>query len=283
MILVTGAAGKTGHTIIRALKNAQSEIRALVFRNEYTAEVASLGVESLVVGDMSDPFVYRDAARGVSAVYHICPNVSPQEVEIGLIGIQAAQEAGVDHLVYHSVLHPQIEAMPHHWQKLRVEEALINSRLNYTILQPGIYMQNILSGWKTIQRDGILSVPYSVDAPLAMIDLEDVALVAATVLSDPAHYAATYQLVSEVALTPAAMAVILTAALDRPVGAKQITIDEWSDSARSLSPYQMQALIAMFKCYDAAGLHGNPNVLNWLLGRPATTFEHFVQRILRTQ
>jgi NAD(P)H dehydrogenase (quinone) len=279
MILVTGAAGKTGRAVIRALKTAQREVRALVFRNEYTAQVASLGVESLAVGDMSDPAVFRKAVQDVRAIYHICPNVSPQELDIGQIALEAAQEAGVDHFVYHSVLHPQIEAMPHHWQKLRVEEALINSGLNYTILQPGIYMQNILSEWDTIRQEGTLSVPYSVEARLAMIDVDDLAAVAAKVLGDPTHFSAAYQLVGEGAVSPAAMAEALTTALHRPIEAKQITLEEWTGSAQTLSAYQMQALIAMFLYYDAFGLRGNSNTLNWLLGRPAGTFVNFVQRI----
>ena len=65
----------------------------------------------------------------MTSVYHVCPNVSPDEIAIGRVSIAAARSAGVEHFVYHSVLHPQTEAMPHHWLKLRVEEALITSGL----------------------------------------------------------------------------------------------------------------------------------------------------------
>ena len=58
---------------------------------------------------------------------------------------EAARRAGIRHLVYHSVLHPQVEAMPHHWQKMRVEEQLFAAGLPYTILQPAAYMQNVLA------------------------------------------------------------------------------------------------------------------------------------------
>ena len=40
--------------------------------------------------------------------------------------------------------------MPHHWQKMRMEEALFKSGMDFTILQPCAYMQNILSGWQKI-------------------------------------------------------------------------------------------------------------------------------------
>ena len=61
--------------------------------------------------------------------------------------IRAAQSAGVERFVYHSVLHPQVEIMAHHWQKMRVEEQLFESGLSFTILQPAAYMQNVLAGW----------------------------------------------------------------------------------------------------------------------------------------
>lgn len=73
--------------------------------------------------------------RSAQGVYHICPNVHPQEVEIGRIAIDAARAAHVERFVFHSVLRPQIEAMPHHWRKLRVEEMLLASGLNFTILR----------------------------------------------------------------------------------------------------------------------------------------------------
>jgi NAD(P)H dehydrogenase (quinone) len=61
----------------------------------------------------------------VRAIYHICPNVSRDEVAYARAVATAARTHGVTRFVYHSVLHPQIEAMPHHWQKVRVEEMLL--------------------------------------------------------------------------------------------------------------------------------------------------------------
>jgi len=280
MILVTGAAGKTGLAVIRALKQTGNIVRALVFRPEYIAAAKSLGANSVIIGDMSDPAAYRNALLDVNGVYHICPNMSLQEHEIGLIGIEAAREVGVEHFVYHSVLHPQIESMPHHWQKLRVEEALISSGLNYTILQPGIYIQNIVGAWEKIISDGVYRVPYSVDARFGMIDLHDLAHVAAKILGDSAHIGAIYQLVGSEVLTPRTMAEILSDTLGRPIVAEQISLDEWAKSVQgaNFAPGQIEAFIAMFRYYDVSGLWGNGNVLSWLLGHPPGTFRAFVLR-----
>jgi NAD(P)H dehydrogenase (quinone) len=143
MILVTGAAGKTGRAVIEALLDRGTAVRAWVRRPAQVAILQRLGVTDIVMGGMGDTAVYQQAATGVRAIYHICPNMHPDEVALGRAAIAAAQAAGVAHFVYHSVLHPQTEKMPHHWHKLRVEEVLLESGLPFTILQPAAYMQNI--------------------------------------------------------------------------------------------------------------------------------------------
>ena len=73
------------------------------------------------------------------------------------------------------MLHPQIEAMPHHWEKMRVEEMLFAAGLDVTVLQPTAYMQNILGMARDIVEAGF-RVPYPVETPLSLVDLDDVAL-----------------------------------------------------------------------------------------------------------
>ena len=147
MILITGAAGKTGQAVIRALIMRGTAVRALVHKETQIQIVQDLGVQEIVVGDMGSQNAMIQAFQDVDAVYHICPNVNPRELDIGKVMIKAAQSAGVKRFVYHSVFHPHIEAMPHHWQKMRVEGQLFESGLAYTILQPAPYMQNSLAYW----------------------------------------------------------------------------------------------------------------------------------------
>src|SRR6476659_9495592 len=172
MILVTGAGGKTGRALIKTLSQVES-VCAFVHREEHISIVKSLGAEKATVGDMQDEVAIRSAMLGVRAVYHICPNMSPGEMEIGKLVIEIARESGVDHFVYHSVLHPQTEKMNHHWQKLRVEEMILESGLSFTILQPAPYMQNLLASWKSIIELRVLRVPYSIYSKFSFVDLED--------------------------------------------------------------------------------------------------------------
>jgi len=135
MILVTGAGGKTGRTLVKALSKVES-VCAFVHREEHVSVLKSLGAEKVIVSDMRDESAIRSAMQGVRSVYHICPNMNPDEAVIGKLVIAAGRESDVEHFVYHSVLHPQAEKMNHHWQKLRVEEMIFESGLPFTILQP---------------------------------------------------------------------------------------------------------------------------------------------------
>lgn len=285
MILVTGAAGKTGRTVIRALAARAQPVRALVHRPEQAQAVSSLGASQVVVGDMRLQDVMDQAASGVRAIYHICPNMTADEMAIGRTVIDAARAAGVGHLVYHSVLHPQTEAMPHHWQKLRVEEMLFESGLSYTILQPAAYMQNLLAYWDSIVEQGIYRLPYAVETRLGMVDLEDVAAAAAIVLTEPGHAGGTYELAGIEILSQIEVASILAQQLGRPVRAETQSLEEWERSARDsgFGDYQVETLLRMFRYYEQHGFWGNPNVLAWLLARPPTTFAAFVERTVRAR
>jgi NAD(P)H dehydrogenase (quinone) len=283
VILVTGAGGKTGRAVVGALAATGVRVRAFVRRGEHEPALREQGAQDVVVGDLHSATDLRRAAEGARAVYHMCPNVHPDEVAIGRAAIAAAQAAGVDHFVFQSVFHPQTEAMPHHWNKLRVEEALFASRLPYTILQPAPYMQNVLAGWLTITERGVYTVPYPVETRLSLVDLEDVAQAAAVVLRSAGHREAIYELVGSPAMAQTEVAAALAEQLGRPVAAVTESVDTWEKRARAggLGEAQISTLRRMFEYYAQYGLPGNPNVLGWLLGRPPTTFAAFAARVAR--
>jgi uncharacterized protein YbjT (DUF2867 family) len=164
---------------------------------------------------------------------------------------------------------------------MRVEEALFESELAYTILQPAPYMQNVLSEWASIVEHGVYKVPYSVEAPFSLVDLEDVAQAAAVTLTGPGHTAAIYELAGPEILTPSKIARILARKLNRDVRAEKIEIQDWRKHASNLGGYEAETLVKMFDYYDQHGLLGNPRVLEGLIGRPPTGFEEFVERTVR--
>lgn len=283
MILVTGAGGKTGRAVISALVKRNHSVRALVHREDQVALVKSLGAKDALVGDMRSRDTLETAVAGAESVYHICPNVDPDELLLGKSMVASAASAKVGRFVFHSVLHPQIESMPHHWMKMRVEEVLLSSGLDFSILQPGPYMQNLQGQLSDILERDTYSVPYSSNAPMSLVDLEDVAEAAAGVLTDPTHAGATYELAGPEILTPNQMAEILGRHLNREVRAAQTPLEKWRHHAQSagLGGYQLETLGKMFAYYDRSGLWGNPLTLKTLLGRQPTSFGEYLKRTIR--
>jgi NAD(P)H dehydrogenase (quinone) len=281
MILVTGAAGKTGKAVVRALAARSGPIRALVRRADHAEALMALGATEVSVGRFEDARALARAAAGVRAIYHICPNVSRDEVAYARAVIGAAQANGVKRFVYHSVLHPQIEAMPHHWQKMRAEEMLFAAGFELTVLQPTAYMQNILGAWRGIIAEPVFRVPYPVETRISLVDLGDVAEAAAVVLTQDGHAGATYEVVGTTPLSQTDVAAAISAALGRNVRAEAETVETWDARARAggMGEHERATLAAMFRYYAQHGLVGNPNTLSWLLGRAPNDLAHFLSGV----
>lgn len=277
MILITGAGGKTGQMLVATLVERQEPVRALVRTSE---QAGSSPADETTIGDLLDPAALEKAYQGVRAVYHICPNVHPQELEIGKQALQAAQTAGVQHFILHSVLHPQIQALPHHWNKLLVEEQLINSGLPFTVLQPASYMQNLLPEWWRVRLRSQYHVPFAVTAKFSMVDLADVAEAAAEVLASDRHIGAIYELAGPEVHTPKSTANEMGEALGKLVTAVEIKPTDW-EGAPDLEPERRAMLLQMFEYYSEHGLWGNAQVLGELLGRPPTRLRDYLNRLVR--
>jgi uncharacterized protein YbjT (DUF2867 family) len=252
----------------------------MVHRSASSDRAQSAGANQVLVGKLENQADLERALSSVNAVYAICPNMAPDEFGMLTGLIDAAVRAGVKRFVYHSVLHPQVEAMPHHWQKLRVEERLFESGLEATILQPTSYMQNLKGYWDEVVGQGVYRVPYPVGTRLSLVDLEDVAQAAALVLSQDGHVGATYELCGPDALTQNQIAETLGRALGRRVEAQALPLVEWlaRPETQTMDAYQRQTLTAMFRYYAAHGFAGNPNALAWLLDRAPTNLSQVVAR-----
>lgn len=278
MILVTGAAGKTGQAVVKALAAKGARVRAFIRRPEQAATLEALGAAEIKLGTFEDAGALSLAAAGTWAIYHICPNVSRDELSIARAVAAAARAHKVKRFVFHSVLHPQIEALPHHWEKMRVEEMLLAADLDLTILQPTAYMQNILGVWRGIVEDGVFRIPYPADTRLSLVDLDDVAEVAARVLMEDGHDGATYELAGTAPLSQTEVAAAIGAVLRRDIRVEAEPVEAWESRVRAagVGDHERVTLAAMFCYYARHGLAGNPNTLRWLLGRAPHDLAHFI-------
>jgi uncharacterized protein YbjT (DUF2867 family) len=263
---------------VQALAERGERVRGLVHKQSDQEKVAAAGATESVVGDVANIATLEKLLAGARAIYHICPNMHPEEERIGAAVLAQALAAGVEHFVYHSVLHPQTASMPHHWQKMLVEDRIFAAGIPFTILQPTAYMQNLLAYWQAVQQRGRYRVPYPVATRLSLVDVRDVAEVAARVLTEPGHMGATYELVGSAPLSQSEVAAIMRKQVGKEVIAEEIPLERWEREARSagLGGYALETLLKMFRYYANYGLVGNSNVLRWLLGREPRSLETFI-------
>jgi uncharacterized protein YbjT (DUF2867 family) len=236
---------------------------------------------------MMDQRAVDEAFIGIRAVYHICSAVNPNEVEIGKIAINAARSAKIKHFVYHSVLHSILQDMPHHKKKHMVEELLVNSGVPYTIIQPAVFMQNILESWKLLCEEGIFRQNFftSSETRMCLIDLQDLAEAASIILTSKEHIGATYELCGPENLSLSDM----IAAMEQHFG-REIKVETPKDEVfaaqlkgHGVREYQVNTLLKMFQHYNEHGFIGNSNTLTWILGGKPNDFSSFIHRTLQSE
>lgn len=286
MILIVGGSGAVGVPTIKNLVKRGAAVRALTSNEKSAERLKGLGVAETVIGDFrSDADVAR-AVDGATSVMHIPPRFTEDEAEIGIRVVEAAKAAGVGHFLFSSAYHPQMRQLDHHWTKLLVEEAVIESGMDFTILQPSMFMQNVRIEWAEVTENGVYPRPYSPDRKMATIDTNDLGEAAAIVLTDPGYRGATFELCSGSSLTHAEMAEILAGALGRPVRAEKRSLEKWDSWARERgwAEWSITAYKKMCNHYDAHGYPGgNPLVLRTILGREPTGYESFAARFVKEQ
>lgn len=282
MLLVTAGYGNQGKLLIPRLLAAGAAVRACVRSDESARTLRASGVSEVVVGDITDPQALAQAMRGVEKVYYVGPTLHPEEREMGIAAIDAARAAGVRHFVYSSVLHAIITDLVQHEIKRDVEEYLVSSGMEFTILQPANYM--LRHRLTPAFEEGVFRLSWALDRYQSMVDLGDVTEVAAAILTNSdQHAGATYELVAPGRYTAHDLAKVIAGVIGRGVAAEQMDADAFAKTVLGTDdlsefPYRSRAIRAICNRYSSHDFVGNPNVLSWLLRRPPTTFEEFVKR-----
>jgi uncharacterized protein YbjT (DUF2867 family) len=282
MILVTAAYGNQGKLLVPKLLAAGQEVRACVQSPASAGHLRALGVQDVVTGDVSEPAVLARAIRGVRKVYHVGPTIHPREREMGLALVDAARAEGVGHFVFSSVLHAITTDLVQHEIKRDIEEHLLSSGLEFTILQPANYMLPLKL--RPVFERGVFELSWSLERRQSLVDLGDVTDVACLALTSSEHHAgATYELVAPGRYTAWELGDIIARVLGRPIAVREIDADTYAkawvgDADPAQVTHQVRVLRAISARYSSHDFIGNPNVLTWLLGRPPTTFEDYVRR-----
>jgi uncharacterized protein YbjT (DUF2867 family) len=280
IVLVVGAAGRISHMVVPELLRRGAVVRALV-RSHAQAEFArKLGAQEVVLGDLRDRENLAAAAKGAQGVFHVGPAFVPDEAQLGLNMVEAARDAGVTRFVFSSVNHPTNTHLKNHVVKQPVEDALYASGLQYTVLQPHTFLQNIAPGWSKVVETGIFAEAFSKTARVARVDYRDVAEVAAIALTGDSLAYGTFELCTDGLPNREDIAAVMSDVLGRKIEAREVAFDEWA--AKANLPYDdaQKALLAkVYAYYSAYGNAGNSLVLRSILGRPPRTLRRFIEEL----
>lgn len=277
-VLMVGATGRHARLVLPELKQRGATVRALV-RTEHRAQLARRnGADDAVIGDLTVPDSLADAVDGMDGVFHIGPAHSATEARMGVAMVDAARAAGVRKFVYSGVIHPSISAMTNHAAKLAVEEALYSSELDFTVLQPARFMQNLEPAWPDIVENDRLAQPYALTSKMASVDYRDVAEVAAMAMTRAELSYGTFELCAPGMQDTYETAALLSDVLGRPISAVQIPLGEYAAGLPEGS--FRDGMTRMMAHYDGHGLPGgNPLVLRAILGREPRTLRDYFREL----
>tara|TARA_B100001175_G_C19441078_1_gene606283 strand:+ start:268 stop:1113 length:846 start_codon:yes stop_codon:yes gene_type:complete len=281
MILITSPNGKTGHALIKNLQKNNISYRLMTSSEKSKNELLNLGFKNIIIGNLLNFNDVDKAVSGTDAIYFITPNLSPDEDLIASNIISACSKIKNYKIVLHSVIHPQIKSLIHHWSRLGVEHKIILSGIPWVILQPTMYMQNILPQLIKIQDSFSISMPIPTSRELSMVDLDDVAEVAYKALVDNSFNYGIFEL-SGYSISLDMQARLISSYLGKKISAKQISIKEAKLNLKIpfKGKYGEQAFEKMFEYYSNYGLKSNSKILEFVLKRKPTNFSQFIKKYI---
>jgi (4-alkanoyl-5-oxo-2,5-dihydrofuran-3-yl)methyl phosphate reductase len=272
-ILVTGSTGNVGSRLVRELLARGQSVRA------FGRTAGRFGFDSRVevaVGDFTDKASLRKALDGITRMYLLA--AAPNTEAYDTVAIEAARGANLELLVKQSVSGAQykVSNIPR-WHRAG-EERIEASGIPYVFLRPGPFASNAL-GWADTVKSHDTVYGALGDAALPHIDPEDIAAVAAVVLSTPGHAGKAYQLTGPESLTTQQQVDILGSVLGRPLKYVNVPDQAARDSMLKMGmpPVYVDAMIGLIQTLRGFGrVEPTPDVKT-LLGRDARSFRQWAE------
>jgi NAD(P)H dehydrogenase (quinone) len=271
---ITGSTGRLGERIARRLADAGVPQRLLV---RDPARAPQLPASTVAVASYDDADAVRDALTGLSTVLMVSGAEHPERLGQHRTFVDAAADAGVEHLVYISFLGAAPDATftlaRDHWA---TEEHIRSRGLRATFLRDSLYADffPFMTG-----EDGVIRGPAG-DGRVAAVAQDDIADAAAAVLGDPAaHAGASYDLTGPEALTLTEVAATITAVTGRPVSYAAETLEEAYASRVSYGAphWQVDAWVSTYTAIAAGELATVSSAVPDLTGHPARTLAEVLQ------
>jgi uncharacterized protein YbjT (DUF2867 family) len=240
-VLVSGATGRQGGAVARALLEHGHRVRALTRRpnSPTAARLAALGVD-VREGDLEDATSVERAARGADAFFLLAtPYEAGVEAEVrqGRNAADAAKRAGVKHLVYSSVASAdRSTGIPHFESKREVEQHIVRLGLPATVVAPVFFMENLLGrGFLDALRRGALTMPLPPGRILQVVAAADMAGFVRLALERPAEFRGKRIDIASDALTGREMAAAFARATGSTIGYEEAPIAAVREKSEDLA------------------------------------------------
>jgi uncharacterized protein YbjT (DUF2867 family) len=273
MIAIVGGTGTVGSEVVKQLAATGAKFRVLARTPEKALKSPNVEV---VKGDYADSAAVDKLLAGVSKLFLLLPAV-PTSMETASTLIAAAKRAGVKHVVKLSVmgadLHSPVQLGRMHAE---MEKTLKASGMAWTMLQPGMFMQNLLGSAGTIKKDGAFYGATG-EGKLCMIDARDIAAAAVKCLTTDGHEGKSYPLTGQQPLSNAELATKIGAAIGKKVSYINLPPDEFKQGLISAGvPEWMATDFVALNAFAASGGAAKPDpTLPTLIGK-ARTFDDFL-------
>jgi len=288
-ILITCAAGKISKVLSPLLLKNGYKLRAFVHSQQSGKQLQETlgthvdeGTLEIFSGNLENSSDVRKALEGVDVVFHIGPSMHPREDGIGKIIIDESKSACISHFILSSVLHPVRTKLLNHRIKIAVEEYLIESRLSYTILEPGHFMQ--MTQCQQIADKGVMNLMWSFDVLQGYLDLADLAEVTLNILQNlQQHNRATYELLGD-NRTGREVAQLISKHSGKDIKCELLEFEKNKGKIpilKGASEYSEDSYARLVFYYNRWGLTGSNNILRFLLGREPTSMEDYVAKSLK--
>ena len=276
MILVTGASGNVGKTVLQEVAKSGAKHRAM-YRSAAEAAKAPAGTET-VIADFAKPETLSDALHGVESVYLVCSPI-PELVQLESNMIDACVAAGVKHVVQNSALGAggYDKSFPS-WHR-KVEEKLKGARrLSWTILRPNSFHQNVVAFFApTIRTQGVFYSSMR-DANVSFLDVRDIAVAAAKALAGGEHAGKIYELNGPEAINYPELAGKISKVAGRKVQYVDIPMDAQKKAMleQGMPEWMVTALLDLQQYYLNGKGGETDGLLQKLLGRAPITMDEFL-------
>lgn len=295
LIIITAASGKQAEYLPPLLSKQWNTLRLVVNSDSSSQRLSSAYPNADVqVADLAEPQQARQALRDAKVVVHIGPSLHPHETEIGYNTIDAAKSNGVEHFVYSSVLQAQSRELLNHDCKRYVEEALVESGLNFTILEPAHFMN--MEPFQVLALKPETEVVYGAlwdpSVKFSFLALQDLAEAAAKELEErERHYFSVYPLSSTLPMSYNKVCETVGELLGMNIVTKQVPFEQSVEmllgrlfgTSGVVDPKTVDVAERLVLYHNRHGLSGNPNVLERLIGRKTTNFGDLAKMTRQSQ